>query len=84
MGKEVRSVALLEGAEETAEGASRCRLKIDVEGILEDVGGSFGRSSFSEYELPVKVELGVTSLRPGCIWLFTERCDIPRGSGFAD
>jgi hypothetical protein len=82
--KEVRSVALLEGAEETAEGASRCRLGLDVVGILEDVGGSFDSSSFSDHELPVKVELGVTPLRPGCIWRSTERLDIPRGSGFAD
>jgi hypothetical protein len=75
----VRFAALLEGAEETAEGVVGWLLVLDVSEI-EDVGGSFGSSGFSGHELLLKVELGVISLRLGCIEWSTERFDLPRGS----
>jgi hypothetical protein len=72
--------ALLDGAEEMAEEAPGCRLVLDVVGVVEDVGGSFGSSSFSDHELLLEVELGVTSLWRGCIRWSPERFDLPRGS----
>jgi hypothetical protein len=62
----VRFAALLEEAEEAAEGVAGSLLVFDVSGV-EDVGGSFGSSSFSGHGLLIEVEFSVISLRLSCI-----------------